>query len=585
LFSVNRFQLIDFKTNKGEKGMPKWRNLKIGWKYGLAITITILLFAISSVLISILLEDIGKDIDALERRGDRALAISEMGSLFRTKDIRIADYLTFKRFEFIQEYESKREEFIQFGDQLKPSMNTEEQRDLLKQVMDNDAKINDIFVNEIIPAGNATNLVIAKLRQRTSDLRSETIDLLQQLESSVNEERQQAIQDAKHAANYALWTLIISIAASVIIGGTITFLINRVVKRNLNQVVHISNQIANGDLSVQQMNYEGKDEIGQLASAVNTMKDNLRHMIQQILSVSQNVSSQSEELTQSSNEVKVGSEQVASTMQQLSAGAEEQASTSSEIASLIELLNKQIVDVSNDGEALQTSSNGVLQMADKGKTKMDLSVTQMATINELVLDSVQKVQRLDQRSHDISKLILVIQDIAEQTNLLALNAAIEAARAGESGRGFAVVADEVRKLAEQVGRSITEITGIIDGTQKESKAVVESLQNGYQQVKEGSQIIDVTKETFETINTAVTHMAERIEGLSGSFEQIATNSEKISSFSEEIASVSEESAAGIEQTSASVQQQSGSMEEISGSAQALASLAEDLHEMVSKFKL
>jgi methyl-accepting chemotaxis protein len=585
LFSVNRFQLIDFKTNKGEKGMPKWRNLKIGWKYGLAITITILLFAISSVLISILLEDIGKDIDALERRGDRALAISEMGSLFRTKDIRIADYLTFKRFEFIQEYESKREEFIQFGDQLKPSMNTEEQRDLLKQVMDNDAKINDIFVNEIIPAGNATNLVIAKLRQRTSDLRSETIDLLQQLESSVNEERQQAIQDAKHAANYALWTLIISIAASVIIGGTITFLINRVVKRNLNQVVHISNQIANGDLSVQQMNYEGKDEIGQLASAVNTMKDNLRHMIQQILSVSQNVSSQSEELTQSSNEVKVGSEQVASTMQQLSAGAEEQASTSSEIASLIELLNKQIVDVSNDGEALQTSSNGVLQMADKGKTKMDLSVTQMATINELVLDSVQKVQRLDQRSHDISKLILVIQDIAEQTNLLALNAAIEAARAGESGRGFAVVADEVRKLAEQVGRSITEITGIIDGTQKESKAVVESLQNGYQQVKEGSQIIDVTKETFETINTAVTHMAERIDGLSGSFEQIATNSEKISSFSEEIASVSEESAAGIEQTSASVQQQSGSMEEISGSAQALASLAEDLHEMVSKFKL
>jgi methyl-accepting chemotaxis protein len=104
-------------------------------------------------------------------------------------------------------------------------------------------------------------------------------------------------------------------------------------------------------------------------------------------------------------------------------------------------------------------------MTEDGKRSMDLSVDQMSKINAIVLRSVEKVQKLDAKSKEVSKLVQVIQEIADHTNLLALNAAIEAARAGEHGKGFAVVADEVRKLAEQVSQSLSEITASVNTIQ------------------------------------------------------------------------------------------------------------------------
>src|SRR5690625_7272485 len=100
-------------------------------------------------------------------------------------------------------------------------------------------------------------------------------------------------------------------------------------------------------------------------------------------------------------------------------------------------------------------------MTNDGSLLMESSTKQMAIIDQIVHEAVEKVEGLDVHSQQISELVSVIQDIADQTNLLALNAAIEAARAGEHGQGFAVVADEVRKLAEEVSFSVTDITIIV----------------------------------------------------------------------------------------------------------------------------
>src|SRR5690625_2663123 len=141
---------------------------------------------------------------------------------------------------------------------------------------------------------------------------------------------------------------------------------------------------------------------------------------------------------------------------------------------------------------------------------MNMSTKQMATIDQIVNDAVEKVEGLDQHSKEISELVSIIQDIAEQTNLLALNAAIEAARAGEHGQGVEVVADEVRKLAEESSNSVTNITEIVNRIQAESSIVANSLRDGYKEVELGSNHIKTTGETFKEISGAVTEVGRDI---------------------------------------------------------------------------
>ncbi|MBP2242226.1 methyl-accepting chemotaxis protein [Cytobacillus eiseniae] len=315
------------------------------------------------------------------------------------------------------------------------------------------------------------------------------------------------------------------------------------------------------------------------------MSDSLREMISQISTISQTVNTQSEELTQSSNEVTTGADQIAETMQELASGSEQQASSSSDISNLMRGLNHKINETSQQGDSLKETSDRVWELSNNGKEQMKLSTIRMEEINDVVLSSVEQVKGLDQRSQEISKLVDVIQGIAEQTNLLALNAAIEAARAGESGRGFAVVADEVRKLAEQVGSSVNEITVIIHGVQEETKSTVDSLQTGYQRVREGNSQMELSSQAFDSINLGVTEMIEGIQKVSQHLMEIRTSSDNVRESSEEIAAASEQAAAGIQQSAATAEQQSSSMQEITGSSESLASLAEELNEMINKFKL
>src|SRR5699024_3648265 len=213
------------------------------------------------------------------------------------------------------------------------------------------------------------------------------------------------------------------------------------------------------------------------------------HVLTRLAQASETVSSQSEELTQSANEVKAGSEQVAKTMQELATGAEKQANNASELSTVMQTFTAYVEEASKNGEQIQETSNGVVEMTEEGSQLMQASMEQMNKIDSIVKDAVEKVQELDGQSQEISKLVNVVKDSADQTNLLALNAAIEAARAGEHGQGFAVVADEVRQLAEQVTNSITEITSIVSSIQHETDDVVVSLGKGYEEVKTGIQHI------------------------------------------------------------------------------------------------
>nr|WP_138419540.1 HAMP domain-containing methyl-accepting chemotaxis protein [Aquibacillus sediminis] len=560
--------------------------MRIGWKYATIMIVVFLLFGIATTVVSMLINDVGNDIEALERRGDRAVQVTEMGSLTRTKALRAANYVLESDSSYVTEYETRSEEFTALEMAITDRMDTSELQMLFDQIVTNDNKMNNIFLNQIVPAMDSGDRSLAEnLLREVNNIRSQSVDQLEELRTLVNEERKTAVSEAKASQELTLLVLIAAMVAAIIIGVVLIVVVSRVVSRNLNEVVQVSDQIADGNLTVEAIQYDGKDEIGRLGESVNTMGQNLKGMIQQISEISETVSGQSEELTQSANEVKQGSEQIASTMEELSTGSETQANNASDLSSVMDSFTSKMQEANANGEEIYQSSNDVLGMTGDGAQLMEQSVKQMATIDQIVQDAVEKVNGLDAQSKQITKLVSVIKDIADQTNLLALNAAIEAARAGEHGKGFAVVADEVRKLAEQVGSSVSDITGIVGSIQQESSNVAESLLEGYQEVEKGSKQMDTTGKTFKEIESAVQEMVANIQTVTDNLSSMSANSQEMSASIQEIASVSEQSAAGVEQTSASVQQSNGSMEEIAASSDELAQLAEKLNGLVRQFKI
>ena len=374
-------------------------------------------------------------------------------------------------------------------------------------------------------------------------------------------------------------------AAAIVLGLFVAYFTAIAMTRPIIRVVERMKLVAAGDLSQEPLESKLQDETGQLIEATNTMTRNTRDLLYQIHTVSETVSSQSEELTQAASEVKSGTEQVALTMEELAQGTESQANHTGDLALNMGTFTVKADEANKNGEQVLNESYEVLELANEGSIRMQASTDQMKQIDDIVQAAMKKVQNLDGHTRKISNLVSVIHDIADQTNLLALNAAIEAARAGEHGKGFAVVADEVRKLAEQVSHSVTDITEIVSNIQQESGMVVESLNNGYQEVQEGTTQIQTTNQTFHSIGESIMGMVNHMTAISEQLSDMAGKSQSMNASIEEVASIAEESAAGVEQTSASAEQSSSAMEEVAGSSDQLAKLAEELNGLVGRFKL
>ncbi|UOQ48889.1 methyl-accepting chemotaxis protein [Gracilibacillus caseinilyticus] len=433
----------------------------------------------------------------------------------------------------------------------------------------------------IMNSGEVTNELLTNLRVEFDTARNK-LDLLQQ---ELDETAEKSITAIDQIIRY-FW--IIAVVVILLISAVLfmlSFFLIRQITKPINQLVIANDQISEGNLNIEWMEDNRKDEIGSLAKSTNLMVDELKKMVRQIQEISAEVNGQSREMSQSSDQVSQGSHQIATTMEEMSYGAEQQAGASSDISGSIESLHRKIAASSAEGEALQHASEEVLELSVTSGSQLNDSVEQMQEITSMMQTTVTKVQSLEKQSSKISTLIDVIQNIAEQTNLLALNAAIEAARAGDSGKGFAVVADEVRKLAEQVSQSVTEITGIIGGLQSETKDVANVLEGGYSTVEYGNKTILQSQESFQQIQSQMSGMIDRIGVISTNMFEIQQSSEKVSEASTDIASTSEELAAGIQESSATAEQQSSSMQEIASNAEHLAKLSDDLNELTRKFSI
>lgn len=318
----------------------------------------------------------------------------------------------------------------------------------------------------------------------------------------------------------------------LVVIGVIIVIISRTAGKNISapiqKIKNVSLEMGEGNLT-SRVDYQSKDELGELSHAVNQSIDHLSGLVQTVISSSLEMSGTADELAGGSNV--------------LSERTSQESTSLAESATTIGRFSKGIMQAKMDASALSAAVGafGVLIRSNQ----------------ELIAEVDATMQDIDDSGKRIDAIINVINDISSRTNLLALNAAVEAARAGEAGRGFAVVAAEVRNLAQKTAES--------------SKNIREIISHNVQSTQKGMELVQKTAESYKKIVIQMQDLTNKID---------------------RILDASNEHASGITQINSSLTQLKDVVTrnaelsvELAASSETLKVSAGDLQTQVRKFKI
>jgi PAS domain S-box-containing protein len=242
------------------------------------------------------------------------------------------------------------------------------------------------------------------------------------------------------------------------------------------------------------------------------------------------------------------------TAEEHAASATQQSSAVAETSATIEELAATAAQIADTAESVARYAAETLRYAEDGRVAVTASVNSMDSIAARVDSISVRALSLGEKSQEIGRILVVIDDLADQTNLLALNAAIEAARAGEHGRGFAVVAAEVRKLAERAQESTGQIQSIVAQIQSETNATILASEEGTREVHHGSALARDVVDALERISGMVDETTTAAKEISIATQQQRSASDQVVSAMTQVSDVSRQYVVGSKQSAAAAAQ-------------------------------
>ncbi|MBR0726386.1 methyl-accepting chemotaxis protein [Bradyrhizobium manausense] len=329
--------------------------------------------------------------------------------------------------------------------------------------------------------------------------------------------------------------MIIAFLITVVVLAVIGLLLGRSISKALSGMVDVMTRLARGELSIVVPGVGRKDEIGEMAGAVEVFRTNMmeaeRLRAEQaeadargreqrkvdmkrladgfegaVGEIIETVSSAATELEASSNT--------------LTQAAERGNGLAAAVAAASEEASANVQSVSSASEEMTSSISEIGRQVQESARVADIAVGQAQRTNARVAELTKAASR-------IGDVVELINTIAAQTNLLALNATIEAARAGEAGRGFAVVATEVKALAEQTAKATGEIgqhIGAIQSATEDSVGAIKEIGDTIARMSEISSTIAAAVEeqgaATQEISRNIQHAAQGTSGVSANIGEV-----------------------------------------------------------------
>jgi methyl-accepting chemotaxis protein len=386
-----------------------------------------------------------------------------------------------------------------------------------------------------------------------------TIEKMDNVKASIGQAFEKTTADTDDRISSTVTMQEIVAGAAVLMGLMIAFLIARSIIGPLSGLTSGMKELAGGNFGVVLPGLDRKDEVGDMAQAVETFKvlaeQKARDEAEAKIKQDQIAARQRKaDMIKLADDFESAIGEIVETVSSASTELEASASTLTSTAVRSQELTTMVAAAS---EEASTNVQSVASATEEMASSVNEISRQVQESARIATDAVDQARKTNDRVGELSKaaarigdVVELINTIAGQTNLLALNATIEAARAGEAGRGFAVVASEVKALAEQTAKATGEIGQQISGIQAATQESVGAI-------KEISGTIEKLSEISSTIAAAVEEQGAATQEISRNVQQAAQGTQQVSSSITEVQRGASETGSASSQVLSAAQSLSG----------------------------